>query len=131
MKQPILLCYNLEGERLNRIRLAAMRLKIRIRPVKKEEYGKALGALCGLFPLEEEAGAPGGFDDEMLVMANFPAGMMNLLLQTMRRTGVAPVALKAVLMPTNAAWDSVRLHEEIAAEHAALSGGTGPVHGRG
>ena len=56
MKQPILLCYNLEGERLNRIRLAAMRLKIRVRPVKKEEYGKALGALCGLFPWRKRRG---------------------------------------------------------------------------
>mgnify|MGYP001566440801 FL=1 len=37
MKQPVLLCYNLSGEKMQKIRLAAMRLKIRVRPVEKDE----------------------------------------------------------------------------------------------
>lgn len=127
MKQPLMLCYNMGGERLRAMRMAAMRLKIRVRPVEKGEYGLTLGALCGL----EEAGeAPAveDFGQEMLVMAFFPAGMMNALLQTMRRMRVAPVALKAVLTPTNAAWDSSRLCGEIAREHAAMAGGAASVH---
>lgn len=128
MKQPVLLCYNLEGERLGRIRLAAMRLKIRVRLVEKEAYALPVGALCGMEAEPAQGEATGGFDDEMLVMAHFPAGMLQALLGAMRRMGVAPVALKAVLTPTNAAWDSAKLHAEIAAEHEALARGTTPLH---
>ena len=41
MKQPVLLCYNLSGEKMQKIRLAAMRLKIRVRPVEKDEYAQS------------------------------------------------------------------------------------------
>ena len=40
----------------------------------------------------------------------------------------APVALKAMLTPTNAAWDSEKLHEELAGEHRAMTSGEGKRH---
>ena len=63
-----------------------------------------------------------------LVMANFPAGMMNTFLGLFRRMSIAPVALKAMLTPTNAAWDSEKLHEELAGEHRAMTSGEGKRH---
>ena len=128
MKQPVLLCYNLSGEKMQKIRLAAMRLKIRVRPVEEDEYAQTVAALCGL---EEKTGAAyvgAGFEDEMLVMANFPAGMMNAFLGLFRRMGIAPVALKAMLTPTNAAWNSEKLHAEIAGEHQAMMNGKEKRH---
>ena len=122
MKQPVLLCYNLTGEKMQKIRLAAMRLKIRVRPIAREEYGQTLEELT-------DATYDGaGFEDEMLVMANFPAGMMNTFLGLFRRMGIAPVALKAMLTPTNTAWDSEKLHEELAGEHRAMTSGEGKRH---
>ena len=47
MKQAVLLCYNLKPEKAQKIRLAAMRLKIRVRPVEKTEYAQTIAALCG------------------------------------------------------------------------------------
>ena len=120
MKQPVLLCYNLSGEKMQKIRLAAMRLKIRVRPVEEDEYAQTVAALCGLEEKTDAAYVGAGFEDEMLVMANFPAGMMNAFLGLFRRMGIAPVALKAMLTPTNAAWDSEKLHAEIAGEHQAM-----------
>ena len=128
MKQPVLLCYNLGGEKMQKIRLAAMRLRIRIRPVEKNEYAQTIAALCGLEEKNDAAYAGAGFEDEMLVMANFPAGMMNTFLGLFRRMGIAPVALKAMLTPTNAAWDSEKLHEEIAGEHQAMMNGEAKLH---
>ena len=122
MKQPVLLCYNLSGEKMQKIRLAAMRLKIRVRPVEKDEYAQTVAALCGLEEKTDAAYVGAGFEDEMLVMANFPAGMMNAFLGLFRRMGIAPVALKAMLTPTNAAWNSEKLHAEIAGEHQAMNG---------
>ena len=128
MKQPVLLCYNLSGEKMQKIRLAAMRLKIRVRPVEKDEYAQTVAALCGLEEKTDAADVGAGFEDEMLVMANFPAGMMNAFLGLFRRMGIAPVALKAMLTPTNAAWDSEKLHAEIAGEHQAMMNGKEKRH---
>ena len=128
MKQPVLLCYNLSGEKMQKIRLAAMRLKIRVRPVEKDEYAQTVAALCGLEEKTDAAYEGAGFEDEMLVMANFPAGMMNAFLGLFRRMGIAPVALKAMLTPTNAAWDSEKLHAEIAGEHQAMMNGKEKRH---
>lgn len=128
MKQPILLCYNLSGEKMQKIRLAAMRLKIRVRPVEEDEYAQTVAALCGLEEKTDAAYVGAGFEDEMLVMANFPAGMMNAFLGLFRRMGIAPVALKAMLTPTNAAWDSEKLHAEIAGEHQAMMNGKEKRH---
>ena len=128
MKQAVLLCYNLAPEKAQKIRLAAMRLKIRVRPVAKEEYGQTLAALCGMEEMTDAAYGGAGFEDEMLVMANFPAAMMNTFLGLFRRMGIAPVALKAILTPTNAQWDSEKLHAEIASEHEAMMKGNGAAH---
>lgn len=128
MKQPVLLCYNLSGEKMQKIRLAAMRLKIRVRPVEEDEYAQTVAALCGLEEKTDAAYVGAGFEDEMLVMANFPAGMMNAFLGLLRRMGIAPVALKAMLTPTNAAWDSEKLHAEIAGEHQAMMNGKEKRH---
>lgn len=128
MKQPVLLCYNLSGEKMQKIRLAAMRLKIRVRPVEEDEYAQTVAALCGLEEKTDAAYVGAGFEDEMLVMANFPAGMMNAFLGLFRRMGIAPVALKAMLTPTNAAWNSEKLHAEIAGEHQAMMNGKEKKH---
>lgn len=128
MKQPVLICYNLSGEKMQKIRLAAMRLKIRVRPVEEDEYAQTVAALCGLEEKTDAAYVGAGFEDEMLVMANFPAGMMNAFLGLFRRMGIAPVALKAMLTPTNAAWDSEKLHAEIAGEHQAMMNGKEKRH---
>ena len=128
MKQPVLLCYNLSGEKMQKIRLAAMRLKIRVRPVEEDEYAQTVAALCVLEEKTDAAYVGAGFEDEMLVMANFPAGMMNAFLGLFRRMGIAPVALKAMLTPTNAAWDSEKLHAEIAGEHQAMMNGKEKRH---
>lgn len=128
MKQPVLLCYNLSGEKMQKIRLAAMRLKIRVRPVEKDEYAQTVAALCGLEEKTDAVYVGAGFEDEMLVMANFPAGMMNAFLGLFRRMGIAPVALKAMLTPTNAAWNSEKLHAEIAGEHQAMMNGKEKRH---
>ena len=127
MKQPVLLCYNLSGEKMQKIRLAAMRLKIRVRPVEEDEYAQTVAALCGLEEKTDAAYVGAGFEDEMLVMANFPAGMMNAF-GLFRRMGIAPVALKAMLTPTNAAWNSEKLHAEIAGEHQAMMNGKEKRH---
>ena len=126
MKPPVLLTYNLYGDRAAKIRLVAMRFRIRVRGVLAAEYDRPVGELVDTAPGGTWEGA--AFSDEMLVMAHFPAPLLQAFLQGMRRAGVRPVALKAVLTPTNAAWDSNALHAELCKEREAISAGSASVH---
>lgn len=116
--KPMILCYNMAGERAGGIRQVAEGLGISVRSVQKEEYHQTLAALCGL-----EAGAEGvysgpGFEDEMMVLAFFPQGMLSALLDGIRGAGLAPVPLKAVLTQPNSRWDSCALNKELREEYA-------------
>ncbi len=122
MSTPMLLMYNLENEKGSKIKLLCLKLRIKIRIVKSEEYLQPLGAVAGLGAPENDSVYQGeGFGDEMLVMVNFTNDVLNSFLQEMRGQQLKPVSLKAVLTPTNASWDSIALHEEIKKEHEVMT----------
>ncbi len=128
MPQPQLLCFHMDEGKLSKIRLCAMRYKIRVRVVTPEEETLALGALCGL-PAQEPVRHGETPAEEMMVMALFPAGMLDAFLRLMRQMKVPPVALKAVLTQTNSAWDARALCAELMQERDALAKGTRAEHG--
>ena len=79
-------------------------------------------ALAGVLP--RDAAAPAApLPGEMLVMAHFRPGMLEGMLQGWRAAHIPPVALKAMLTDTNAAWTAPALYAEIAKEHAAMHSG--------
>ena len=128
MKPPVLLTYNLQGECAAKTRLVAMRFRVRVRNVSPLEYGRTLEALIENAPETDGTGEP--FAEEMLVMANFPAPLVQAFLQGLRRAGVRPGGLKAVLTPTNAQWDSLALYTELCREREAIAQGAASVHGQ-
>ena len=128
MKPPVLLTYNLHGERAAKIRMAAMRFRVRLRAVERREYARPLGELVESRPEGDWDGE--AFDEEMLVMAHFPPALVQAFLQGLRRAGVRPGGLKAVLTPTNAQWDSLALYTELCREREAISQGAASVHGQ-
>ena len=128
MKQPVLLCYNLDTETARKVRLCAMRFQVRFCPVTQEQYGQSIGSLCGLSPVEEKPVSGIAFSDPMLVMAFFPGQLISLFLQALRKAAVPPIALKAMLTDTNAAWDSFTLHQELCRERDAMQAGASAVH---
>lgn len=128
MKPPVLLTYNLHGERAAKTRMAAMRFRVRLRAVERREYARPLGELVENGPEGDWNGK--AFDEEMLVMAHFPPALVQAFLQGLRRAGVRPGGLKAVLTPTNAQWDSLALYTELCREREAISQGAASVHGQ-
>lgn len=128
MKPPVLLTYNLHGERAAKIRMAAMRFRVRLRAVERREYARPLAELVENGPDGDWNGK--AFDEEMLVMAHFPPALVQAFLQGLRRAGVRPGGLKAVLTPTNAQWDSLALYTELCREREAISQGAASMHGQ-
>lgn len=124
----LLLTYNLSPARQGAIRMLCARLKIRARAVDASEYAEKLGALAGVSEKENVPFAGEPFADEMLLMAGFAPQTLDAFLRAFRSYRVAPVALKAILTPANAQWDSVRLHEELLREHEATARGA-KAHG--
>ncbi|MDD4081455.1 MAG: DUF3783 domain-containing protein [Eubacteriales bacterium] len=122
MKSPTMLYYNLQEGRAGDIRRIAEELGIRVRAVDKNEYHQTLAALCGLQEKAPGASQGEGFEEEMLVMAFFPEGLLGQLLDAIRAVGIAPVALKAVLTENNARWNSVKLNLELMEEYAYFRG---------
>lgn len=120
MHTPMVYLYNLESEKGKKIKAMCLLLKIRVRTVKKEEYGLELSVLTGQNEQPSLSREVTGFDDEMILMVHFTNAMVHTFLQEFRRKGIAPVALKAVLTQSNAQWDSAQLHTELLREHEAM-----------
>ena len=117
---PMVLCYNLQPEKLGRLRVLALRLGIGVRVVEPEKFGLPVGALAGVLNAPETVEEAEPFADEMLVMAHFRPGMLDAFLNGFRQSRIPPVKLKAMLTETNAAWSAARLHREIRAEHEQM-----------
>lgn len=117
------LLYNIDGDRGRQIRLLCVKLGLFVRQVEKNQYGMTLGSLAGVpgYAAEDADYEGEGFGEEMMLMKDFDGQMLNSFLNGFRSMKIAPVALKAVLTQTNCEWTSLKLHEEISAEHAAMT----------
>ena len=115
---PTLLAYQIDPGKLGRMQVVCLRLGIRVQAVDPADFGQPIGALAGAADVPA-APLPG----EMLVMAHFRPGMLEGMLQGFRAAHIPPVALKAMLTDTNAAWTAPALYAEIAKEHAAMHSG--------
>lgn len=90
--------------------------------VSVTDYLHPLGYLFGLpgFSPSPQFNLGGNFSDEMLVMYNFSQEQQTDFLGFFHREGLVPVNLKAVLTPVTQHWSSLKLHEELAKEHAMM-----------
>ena len=117
----MVLAYNLLPERAGRIRTLCAIEKLRLRLVDSSEFGLPVGVLAGVLP-PLEAAAVEPFSEEMLVLCGLSEAALQRFLTGFRKHSIPPVALKAVLTPTNAVWNAKTLRDELKKEHAAMTG---------
>ncbi len=122
MKQ-LILSYNLPAKHLAKLRMAAMKLGVRVRPVEKREYLQSLGSFTGLLGTFESVYDGENFPEPMLVLCGFSQPMVNTFLTLLKASRLPPVPLKAVLTETNQGWNSLELHDELKQEHEAMTAG--------
>ena len=120
MSAPVILEYNLDNAQKLKLMFACAQLKITCHSVPREDYNQPIAALAGVRRRIEGSYAGEGFTDEMLVMVNFTGNLLNAFLNALRLNRARSIALKAVMTPSNADWDSVKLHDEILREHTAM-----------
>ena len=120
--RPTILTFNLNENRLSKLRFICMKLGLAVRPVPAEDFCQPISALCGLTELAEASPAE-AFPEEMLIFCHMDNAQVNRFLQTAKQMRYAPVALKAILTPTNAEWTPVQLCAELKDERAAVMKG--------
>lgn len=124
---------------------------IRIRNVEKEEWNTTVGELLGVRKMKQAAGNKveeesqtktvlhetnekkavtnssanqidaDSFEESVMVMQLHP-GRMDVLIQEMKRLGVANVTLKAIVTEYNVDWTFGQLANELMQEHRKLTG---------
>lgn len=125
--RPTILTFNLNESRLSRLRFLCMKLGLVVKAVPAEDFAQPIGALCGLTDRTEAAPAE-AFPEEMLIFCHMDNAAVNRFLQTARQMRFAPVALKAILTPTNAEWTPAQLCRELQEERAAVLKGETAGH---
>lgn len=121
MKRPVLLAFNISGEKAETIGMFCSKLDIELRDVKTDEQHQTIGALCRTEALSEASFEGEEFTDEMLVLCNLSAEQQAGLLTDLRSVSGANVSLKAVLTEYNIGWSAARLAAELSAERDAIA----------
>lgn len=126
--QKLVLAYNFTPERIQALKLACMLVKVQLKVVSREQMLQPLGYLAGVQGVEpvEELYTGTEAQEEMLIFSLFNRPELDRFLSAIRKGKLKSVALKAALTPTNSLWNAITLQEEIAKEHAYMTGKGNP-----
>ena len=123
----LILTYTLPAKHLSKLRMTAMKLGVKVRPVEKREYLQILGSFTGALGTFDSVYDGENFPEPMLVLCGFSQPMVNAFLTLLKASRFPAISLKAVLTETNQGWNSLELHDELLKEHQALQNGN-PLH---
>ncbi len=119
MEKPVILAYALPAETAARYDKVARRFGGSLKAVPVEAYSLPIaGAAGGLAPRAPYLGRE--LPEPVLVFVNFPEGMLEVFLETLKKVNVPRVSLKAVLTPHNAIWTPDELYRELCREREAF-----------
>ena len=120
MAVQTILAFNLNAPALDALGKICADLGLRMKAVPKEGFLMPLGGMIGMPVRSVSSPSAENFDEPMLVMCGLNEAKLNGFLQALRRSSVPAIPLKAVLTPTNAAWNALTLHEELRREHEQM-----------
>ena len=130
MRETILLFNFSDGDRKKKLLRALLPLRMKVKEIAIEEYGKPLGDLAGIkgFSMNGEESFSGEgrmtlgeLSGEMLVMAGLSENQVDQVLKALRRAGL-DIPYKAVLTAANQNWNVWDLFQEIKKEHETMAG---------
>lgn len=128
MSEIILLFNFRDRDRKKRLMRTLLPLRIRVKEIPKEDYGKVLGHLAGIkdfLPegeesfLKAEQASMEELSGEMLVMAGVSEKRIDQILKAIHKSGLQ-IPYKAVLTSVNQNWNVWELFREIKKEHETM-----------
>ena len=124
MKKTVLLA-GFDAAEKKELQHVILPLGYRIKVAKTTDYGRQIGAILGILEDASEPVSYEGSIDRLMLMAGFERRDLDLFLQALRKSKVAPIPYKAMLTPTNAGWRLSELFEEIKKEHEIMHNQSG------
>lgn len=123
MREAILLFHFTGMDRRNKLMRALLPLRLRIKEIAEEDFGKPIGYLAGNRDIDslEDAGRKQEVPGEMLVMAGLSGQRIDQVLKAIRKSGIS-IPYKAVLTASNQNWNAGELYEELKKEHERMAG---------
>lgn len=103
MNEAVLL-YNYKGDRLKAVRNTLLSMKIPVKIATKKDFSKPIGALFGLKDIEPLSDDFPSFDDELMVIKDFPQLTFNIMLKKLENYGIKKMPLICALTPDNSRW---------------------------
>ncbi len=117
--QARILLFNMNKDRQLSIEKLCRSLSIKTSYIKPAYYSQSLGYLAGIqgFPRNSTQHNEPGFESEMLVFSGMDSELTDRFLKAFKEADLTPIALKAVVTPTNIFWTPVMLYQELKKEH--------------
>ena len=121
MSQTILL-FNINKDRHSVLQTICRTLGIRMIDVGRKDYANQLGALAQIKGFQKKPKTYTGpeFPMEMLVFSEMNPDEIDAFLAEYKKTGQAPILLKAVITSHNVFWSPEELFKELLKEHLAM-----------
>lgn len=90
--------------------------------VDRKQYSEFLGFIAGIQGIPKSGKIYQGMDFpmEMMVFSGIHQELLEVFLRKYRELSIDPIALKAVLTPTNIFWNAEQLYQELLKEHMSL-----------
>lgn len=120
--QAKILLFHMNNDRLRSIERICRSLSIRVSVIKPSSYQQSLGYLAGISGFQRKNSNASGRDleAEMLVFSGLDPDQVDAFLDAFKKAGLPPVALKAILTPTNIFWTPLMLCTELMKERNSM-----------
>ena len=117
--QARILLFNMNKDRQLSIEKLCRSLSIKTSFIKSSYYSQSLGYLAGIngFPRNSNSYTGNELESEMLIFSGMDSELTDRFLSAFKESELPPIALKAVVTPTNIFWTPVMLYQELKKEH--------------
>ncbi|HWQ73874.1 MAG TPA: DUF3783 domain-containing protein [Syntrophomonas sp.] len=116
--KPTLLMFNIsDPDKREKMAMAALKVGIMPKKIKKSDYRQSLAALLELGERSETEYNGPELPHEMLLLANMDDDQIQGLLDAFRVAGIPRINHKAVLTENNQSWNALMLYKELDREH--------------
>ncbi len=116
--------FRLDRDKHKAVQDVCKRLKIKDISIARVDYAQKLGALAGIERFKKDGKKYEGpeFPAEMLVFSGMNSAQVDGFLEEYKKSGLAPIGLKAVITAQNIFWTAEELFGQIMREHIGITG---------